>query len=211
MASGDQAFQVGLLQEQIPLTAVLVEREPRKDFRRNESSLSRQPEALWYPTTDVETEADKQDGQFWGELSKPTPWECLFPTMRSQHKGLSLDTVGREGKWTDSRTSSGKCRWSPRGAPGLATHRMWPTDLTPFRDPLSVAWASYLGGGANQVASFSALPPASCPASSPTAGLDISKAGPRSLVPARGASTTAFQQFPSCPLPGYKVCMSLKP
>lgn len=74
------------------------------------------------------------------------------------------------------------------GASGLAAHCMWPTDLTPFRDLLSVARASYLGGGANQVASFSTLPPASCPASSPTTSLDTSKADP-SL--ARGASSSS--------------------
>lgn len=67
-----------------------------------------------------------------------------------------------------------------------------------------MARAGYLGGGTNQVTSFSALPPASCLASSPTAGPDISQAGP-SL--ARGATTIVFQQCPSCPLPGYKVDM----
>lgn len=84
------------------------------------------------------------------------------------------------------------------GAPGQAAHRICPTDLTRFRDPLSVARASYLGGGANQVASFSALPPASCPASSPTAGLDISKgvlALPGELQPLPSST------FPSVPAP----------
>lgn len=84
------------------------------------------------------------------------------------------------------------------GAPGQAAHRICPTDLTHFRDPLSVARASYLGGGANQVASFSALPPASCPASSPTAGLDISKgvlALPGELPPLPSSS------FPPVPSP----------
>lgn len=94
------------------------------------------------------------------------------------------------------------------GAPGLAAHHMWPTDLTPFRDLLSVARAGYLGGGANQVVSFSALLPASCPASSPAAGPDISQPAPGL---ARGPSTTAFQQLPSWSFPGYKIYMSFQP
>jgi hypothetical protein len=52
---------MGLLWEQVPLAVVWVKTEPRRILKRHESILSRQQEALWYPITDVETEADKMD------------------------------------------------------------------------------------------------------------------------------------------------------
>lgn len=207
MASvGHQAWQAGLLGEQLPLTTAWVEIEPRRPLRRLESTLSRQQEALWYPITDVETEADKQDGRLWGGLS------CFLGVSITYHE---VSAQGALSGYCRQRLSAQTIRHpvenaggALEGSPGLAAHHVWPTDLTRFRDPLSVARAGYLGGGANQVASFSTLPPASCPASGPTAGPDISQAGP---ILARGASTTAFQQFPSCTLPGYKIYMSFQP